>query len=153
MSARSKARKRAIDLLYGADLRELPIWQLLGEEATRALDEPDRRASWEYAKQIVEGVDDNKAEIDRIIAEHAQGWTLDRMPVLDRAIARVGAWEILYNAEVPDGVAISEAVESATVLSTDDSAGFLNGLLAAVARVPKPEAAPHIDLPVGDEGE
>lgn len=153
MSARSKARKRAIDLLYGADLRELPIWQLLGEEATRALDEPDRRASWEYAKQIVEGVDDNKAEIDRIIADHAQGWTLDRMPVLDRAIARVGAWEILYNAEVPDGVAISEAVESATVLSTDDSAGFLNGLLAAVARVPKPEAAPHIDLPVGDEPE
>ncbi|TPW76332.1 transcription antitermination factor NusB [Schumannella soli] len=151
MSARSKARKRAVDILYGADLRELPIWQLLGEEATRALDEPDRRASWEYARQIVEGVADNQAAIDRLIGENAQGWTLERMPVLDRAIARVGVWEILYNAEVPDAVAISEAVESATVHSTDDSAGFLNGLLAAIARLPKPEAAPHIELPVGDD--
>jgi len=133
VSARSKARKRAVDILYGADLRELPIWQLLGEEATRALDEPDRRASWEYARQIVEGVADNQTAIDRLIGENAQGWTLERMPVLDRAIARVGAWEILYNAEVPTAVAIDEAVELAKEYSTDDSGRFVNGVLGKIA--------------------
>jgi transcription antitermination protein NusB len=134
VSARTKARKRALDILYGADLRQLPIAQLLGEEANRALGEPERAASWTYAKQIVEGVEEHADAIDDVIRDHATGWTLDRMPVLDRAIARVAVWEILYNPDVPSAVAISEAVESATVLSTDDSAGFLNGLLAAVAK-------------------
>jgi N utilization substance protein B len=134
VSARSKARKRALDLLYGADLRELPIGDLLAEEATRAAAQPQREGSWPYARQIVEGVADHQSEIDAAIVEHAQGWTLDRMPVLDRTIARIATWELLYNDEVPDAVAISEAVESATVLSTDDSAGFLNGLLGGIAR-------------------
>jgi transcription antitermination protein NusB len=134
MSARSKSRKRALDILFGADLRELPIEQLLAEEATRAAARPERESSWPYAREIVEGVAAHREELDAAIVAHAHGWTLDRMPVLDRAIARIGAWEILYNPEVPDGVAISEAVESATVLSTDDSAGFLNGLLGAIAR-------------------
>lgn len=134
MSARTKARKRAIDLLYGADLRGLPIATLVAEEADRAAGQPDRAASWEYARRIADGVADHVAELDATIEAHAQGWTLARMPVLDRAIARVGAWEILWNDEVPDGVAISEAVDAARTLSTDDSAGFLNGLLAAIAR-------------------
>lgn len=134
MSARTKSRKRALDILFGADLRELPIERLLAEEATRAAARPERESSWPYARQIVEGVAEHRDEIDASIVAHAHGWTLERMPVLDRAIARIGAWEILFNPEVPDGVAISEAVESATVLSTDDSAGFLNGLLAAIAR-------------------
>jgi N utilization substance protein B len=134
MSARSKARKRALDILYGADLRDLPIEQLLADEASRAAARPERGSSWPYARTIVEGVAEHREELDRLIVEHAHGWALDRMPVLDRTIARIGAWEILYNDEVPDAVAIAEAVESATVLSTDDSAGFLNGLLAAIAR-------------------
>ena len=82
----------------------------------------------------MEGVDSHLNELDAAIREHAQGWPLERMPVLDRAIARIGAWEILYNDDVPDGVAIAEAVESASVLSTEDSAGFLNGVLGAIAR-------------------
>jgi len=134
VSSRSKARKRAVDILYGADLRELPIADLLDEESRRAAVATTRETSWPYAREIVAGVDSHIDELDAAIISHAQGWTIDRMPVLDRTIARVGAWEILYNDEVPDGVAISEAVESATVLSTEDSAGFLNGLLGAIAR-------------------
>jgi N utilization substance protein B len=134
MSARSKARKRALDVLYGADLRGLPIDQLLAEEQSRAVARPERESSWPYAREIVTGVADHLDELDATIVENAHGWTLDRMPVLDRTIARIGAWEILHNDEVPDAVAISEAVESATVLSTEDSAGFLNGLLGAIAR-------------------
>jgi N utilization substance protein B len=140
MSARSKARKRALDILFGADLRELPIDQLLAEETTRAVARPERESSWPYARRIVEGVAEHREELDALIIENAHGWTLERMPVLDRAIARIGAWEILYNDEVPDAVAISEAVESATVLSTDDSAGFLNGLLGSIARQKTPAA-------------
>jgi N utilization substance protein B len=134
MSARSKSRKRALDILYGADVRGLPIATLLAEESERAAAQPQRESSWGYARSIVEGVDAHLPELDAAIEHHAEGWTLARMPVLDRAIARLGAWEILYNDEVPDGVAISEAVESATTLSTEDSAGFINGLLGAIAR-------------------
>ena len=134
MSARSKSRKRALDILYGADLRGVPIADLLVEESTRAAEQPQRESSWRYAREIVAGVDEHLLELDATIELHAQGWTLERMPVLDRAITRIGAWEILFNDEVPDGVAIAEAVESATVLSTDDSAGFINGVLGAIAR-------------------
>jgi N utilization substance protein B len=134
VSARSKSRKRAIDILFGADLRELPIAALLDEEAGRAEANPQRESSWPYAREIVEGVDSHLSELDAAIRAHADGWPLERMPVLDRAIARIGAWEILYNDDVPDGVAIAEAVESASVLSTEDSAGFLNGVLGAIAR-------------------
>lgn len=134
MSARTKARKRALDILYGADVRGVPAADLLVEEGRRAADEPQRESSWRYARDIVQGVIDHGDEIDAAILAHAHGWTLQRMPHIDRAIVRIGAWEILHNDEVPEGVAISEAVESATVLSTDDSAGFVNGVLAAIAR-------------------
>jgi len=134
VSARTKARKRALDILFGADVREQPIAAMLDEEAGRAAAQPQRESSWAYAREIVEGVESNLTAIDAAIIEHAQGWTLDRMPALDRAIARLATWEILYNDEVPDGVAIAEAVESATLLSTEDSAGFLNGLLGGIAR-------------------
>jgi len=134
VSARTKSRKRALDILYGADLRRMPIGQLLGEEAERAAARPERASSWEYARRIVEGVDGHLEELDAAIVGHANGWTLGRMPVLDRAIARIAAWEILYNDDVPDGVAIAEAVEAARLMSTEDSAGFLGGLLGAIAR-------------------
>jgi N utilization substance protein B len=134
MSARTKSRKRALDILFGADVRGEPIATMLDEEAGRAAAEPQRESSWAYARELVEGVESNLTAIDAAIVEHAQGWTLERMPALDRAIARLATWEILFNDEVPDGVAIAEAVESATVLSTEDSAGFLNGLLGGIAR-------------------
>ena len=134
MSARTKSRKRALDILFGADLRELPIAGLLDEETARAEADPRRESSWPYARDIVEGVESHLTELDAAIRAHADGWPLERMPVIDRALARIGAWEILYNDEVPDGVAIAEAVESAALLSTEDSAGFLNGVLGAIAR-------------------
>jgi N utilization substance protein B len=133
VSARTKARKRALDILYNADVRQISFAQSLRAEAERAANEPAREASWLYAREIVDGVIDHADEIDELIARLAQGWTLSRMPLVDRAILRIGVWEILHNDAVPDGVAISEAVEAATSLSTDDSAGFINGLLASVA--------------------
>ena len=139
MSSRTKARKRALDILFGADVREQPIAAMLDEEAGRAAAQPQRESSWPYAREIVEGVESNLTAIDDAIIEHAQGWTLERMPALDRAIARLATWEILFNDEVPDGVAIAEAVESATVLSTEDSAGFLNGLLGGIVRSKSPD--------------
>jgi N utilization substance protein B len=134
VSSRSKSRKRALDILFGADVRGVAIAAMLDEEAGRAITQPQRSSSWPYARELVEGVDAHLADIDAEIEAHAQGWPLERMPALDRAIARLATWEILYNEEVPDAVAISEAVESATVLSTEDSAGFLNGLLGGIAR-------------------
>jgi len=134
VSSRTKARKRAVDILYGADLRERPLADALVEESLRATQEPQRESSWVYARQIVAGVDEHLDELDVLIVAHANGWTLDRMPVIDRAIIRLGAWEILHNDEVPDGVAIAEAVQLASELSTDDSGSFVNGVLSAIAR-------------------
>jgi transcription antitermination factor NusB len=134
VSARTKSRKRALDILYGADVRGVALAELLGEEAERAEQQPERASSWPYARELVEGVDAHLESIDQAIEAHAQGWTLARMPALDRAIARLATWEILHNDAVPDGVAIAEAVDFATTLSTDDSPGFLNGVLGAISR-------------------
>ena len=131
MGARSKARKRALDLLYGADVRGESIAAAIAVEDGRAAAEP--KPSWEYARQIVTCVDVHRAEIDELIETYAQGWTIARMPAIDRALIRIGIWEISFNDEVPDGVAISEAVASARSLSTEDSAGFINGLLGRIA--------------------
>ena len=133
MSARSKARKRALDVLYGADVRGESINASLLAEENRHLADPKRGGSWEYASQIVRGIADHGDEIDELIETYAQGWTIDRMPAVDRAIIRIGIWELLFNDDVPDAVAISEAVESATVLSTEDSSSFVNGLLGRIA--------------------
>ncbi len=134
MSARTKARKRAIDLLYGADMREISLNAAIAMEAKRAELQPDREASWAYARQIVEGIAEHGDEIDELIETYSQGWTIGRMPATDRAILRIGIWEILFNDSVPDSVAISEAVEAAGSLSTEDSAGFVNGLLGRIAQ-------------------
>jgi N utilization substance protein B len=135
VGARTKARKRAIDLLYGADLREISLNAAIEMEAKRAENEPDRANSWAYARKIVEGIGEHGDEIDELIETYAQGWTINRMPVTDRAIVRIGIWEILFNDEIPDAVAISEAVEAAKSLSTEDSAGFVNGLLGRIAQM------------------
>jgi N utilization substance protein B len=134
VGARSKARKRALDVLYGADVREESINTALAAEQKRADADPKRANSWLYAREIVVGITEHGDEIDELIETYSQDWTISRMPLVDRAILRIGIWELLFNEEIPDGVAISEAVESATVLSTEDSAGFVNGLLGRIAQ-------------------
>jgi N utilization substance protein B len=134
MSARTKARKRALDILYAADVRQIPVAEALAAEAARAAGEPDRQNSWLYAREIVDGVLENQTEIDETIVSYAQGWSLARMPTIDRALLRIGIWELLYNDEVPASVAISEAVEAAKTLSTDESSGFINGVLGKIAQ-------------------
>lgn len=133
MSARSKARKRALDILFAADVRQATVADVLGDEARRAASEPERESSWLYAREIVDGYIDHSAEIDEAIQTYARGWALERMPSVDRAILRVSVWELLYNRDVPAAAVISEAVELATDLGSDDSPRFVNGLLAAVA--------------------
>ncbi|WP_053383904.1 transcription antitermination factor NusB [Leucobacter celer] len=133
MSARTKARKRALDMLFQADVRDEPVVSIVNAEAKRAAGEPDRAASWLYAREIVDGVTDHRDEIDELIMSYAQGWTLDRMPNVDRALLRLAAWEILFNTEVPAAVAIDEAVELAKEYSTEDSSRFVNGVLGRIA--------------------
>lgn len=134
MGARTKARKRAIDILYSADVRGMPIELALADEAQRAAQEPAREASWLYAREIVDGVVDHGAEIDELIQTYAQGWTLERMPAVDRAILRIAVWELQFNDEVPAAVAIDEAVELAKEFSTDDSGAFVHGVLGRIGR-------------------
>jgi N utilization substance protein B len=125
MAARSKARKRALDVLFEAEVRGEPVLELLAER-TAAADPPVS----DYAAELVRGVHEHASEIDSLLAANARGWTLDRMPAVDRNILRLGAFELLWNESVPDAVAISEAVALASELSTDDSGPFVNGLLA-----------------------
>ncbi|WP_396656462.1 transcription antitermination factor NusB [Microbacterium sp.] len=134
MSARSKARKRALDILFQADVRGDDVATILAAEARRAAGEPARQASWLYARDIVDGVIDNRDEIDEQITTFAKDWPLARMPAVDRALLRIGVWELLYNDEVPAAVAIDEAVELAKEFSTDDSGAFVHGVLARISR-------------------
>jgi N utilization substance protein B len=130
VGARSKARKRALDVLFEADQRGLDAVAVLSERVRRA-DPPVP----EYTVEIVEGVSAQRERIDELLATYAQGWTVDRMPGVDRALLRLSAWELLYNDDVPDAVAIDEAVELARSLSTDESPAFVNGLLARLLAV------------------
>lgn len=130
MGARSKARKRALDVLFEADQRGRDPLALLAERVG-AGDPPVP----EYGVRIVEGVCARQDRIDELISTYAQGWTLERMPAVDRVVLRLGAWELLYNAEVPDAVAIDEAVELARLLSTEESPSFVNGLLARLLEI------------------
>ncbi|MHA3683232.1 transcription antitermination factor NusB [Leucobacter sp. HY1910] len=133
MSARTKARKRALDMLFQADVRAEPIALIVAAESKRAASEPDRAASWLYAREIVDGVTDHREEIDELIVSYAQGWALDRMPHVDRSLLRIASWEILFNDEVPAAVAIDEAIELAKEYSTEDSSRFVNGVLGKIA--------------------
>jgi N utilization substance protein B len=131
MGARSKYRKRAVDVLYEADLRGADAVSLLSER----VGSPDVPPVNDYTIALVEGVTANRARIDELISEHAEGWTLARMPAVDRAVLRLGVYELLWAADVDDAVAISEAVELAKQLSTDDSPRFVNGVLDSIARI------------------
>ncbi|MBB5959114.1 transcription antitermination factor NusB [Actinosynnema sp. CS-041913] len=129
MGARSKARKRAVDVLYEADLRGVDAVTLLAER----VGSPDVPPINDYTISLVEGVTTHRARIDDLISEHAEGWTLQRMPGVDRAVLRTGLYELLWATDVPDAVAIDEAVELAKQLSTDDSPRFVNGVLGRIA--------------------
>ncbi|WP_198348202.1 transcription antitermination factor NusB [Plantactinospora sp. KBS50] len=131
MPARRKARKRALEVLYEADLRgQPPIEVLAGYVERIAQPRPDHLG---YAVRLVEGAAQHLDRIDEIIASYAEGWTLDRMPVVDRNLARIAVYELLYVDEIDDAVAITEAVELAKQMSTDDSPRFLNGMLGRIA--------------------
>lgn len=129
MTARSKARKRALDILYESELRAVDPAATLAERVRLA--EPPVN---DYTIALVEGVDQNRARIDSILAEYAEGWTVDRMPDVDRAVLRLGVFELLWRDDVPDAVAIDEAVELAKLLSTDESPRFVNGVLGRILR-------------------
>jgi N utilization substance protein B len=130
VGARTKARKRALDVLFEADQRGLDAVAVLAERVRRA-DPPVP----EYTVEIVEGVTAHAERIDELLSTYAQGWTIDRMPGVDRALLRLSTWELLFNDGVPDAVAIDEAVELARSLSTDESPAFVNGLLARLLEV------------------
>jgi len=129
VGARTKARKRALDILFESELRAAPLNETLQQRVT-AGDPP----VGEYTVSIVEGVAAHREEIDGLLTRYAEGWTLSRMPAVDRNILRIGAYEVLFVHDVPDEVAVSEAVGLARELSTDESPPFVNGLLAALAR-------------------
>ncbi len=131
MGARTKARKRALDLLFESEQRGVNAQDLL---ARRLADSGDQPPLNEYTALLVEGVVGRWSEINELLSTYSQGWPLERMPAVDRAILRLGAYEVLYG-EVADAVAISEAVGLATALSTDQSPTFVNGLLARIAEV------------------
>jgi len=131
VSARRKARKRALDVLYQADLRDDSIRGTL-EGYLGLLPEP-RPEHLAYTVRLVEGVAGHLDRIDEVISSYAEGWTLDRMPVVDRNLARIAVYEMLHRDDIDDQVAISEAVELAGELSADDSPRFVNGLLGRIA--------------------
>jgi transcription antitermination protein NusB len=131
MPARRKARKRALDVLYEADIRGEDIDKMLASVLARI--ESPQPGHLPYAVSLVEGVAAHADRIDELITTYAEGWSLDRMPIVDRNLARIAVYELLYVDEIDDAVAISEAVELARRLSTDDSPRFLNGILARIA--------------------
>lgn len=132
MAARSKARKRALDILFEADSKSVPVGMVLADQIRRR-EQAGEPAFNEHTVTLVEGVRANADVIDAAINEASRDWTLDRMPMVDRAILRLGTFEIAFCDEVPNAVAISEAVQLATDLSTDESPAFVNGVLGAVA--------------------
>jgi N utilization substance protein B len=136
MGARSKARRRALDILFESDLRGLPTGGTLAARES-VEDRPVRG----YTSTLVRGVAEHADEIDAAIAEHSVDWSLDRMPAVDRNILRIGVYELRYQSELANGIVLSEAVAMAKELSTDDSASFVNGVLAAVLSSGKRETS------------
>jgi len=124
MQPRTKARKHALDILHAADALSRPALEVLADEQI-----PN-----EFTRELVEGVEAHRGELDDLIRSYADRWALERMPIVDRNLLRLGIFELLYRPEIPAGAAINEAVELAKLLSTEDSGRFVNGLLGRVAR-------------------
>ena len=135
LSTRREARERALSLLYEAESKQVEPSAVLAELPV---------APYPYVMDVVRGVEARRARIDELVASHAIGWTVDRMPVVDRALLRMATFELLARPDVPTGVIISEAVELATQYSTEESGRFVNGMLATIATVVRP---PGLDEP------
>jgi len=134
VSARSKARKQALDILFESDIRGSVALDIL--VSRDVIEEgPDARPIREYAREIINGVSEHRRKIDELIATYAQGWDMDRLPAVDRSILRIGIYEIVWANTLPDAVAIDEALTLAKELSTDESAGYIHGVLGKVASI------------------
>ncbi|TDQ01194.1 transcription antitermination factor NusB [Labedaea rhizosphaerae] len=131
MGARSKSRKRAVDVLYEADVRGVDAVSLFSDR----VGDPEVPVLNDYTIKLVEGVTEHRERIDELLTEHAEGWTLARMPKVDLAVLRLGLYELLWADDVPDPVAVDEAVQLAKSLSTDDSPRFVNGVLGRIAGI------------------
>jgi N utilization substance protein B len=134
VSARSKARKQALDILFESDIRGSVALDIL---VSRDVVEegPDARPIREYTREIITGVSEHRRKIDELIATYAQGWDMDRLPAVDRSILRIGIYEIIWAQSLPDAVAIDEALILAQELSTDESAGYIHGVLGKIASI------------------
>ena len=148
---RHQARKRAIDLLFEAEARGLTPAEIAESRSALSQSQSDISPLNPYTVTVARGVTDHTAHIDDLISAHLQGWTLERLPAVDRAILRVAVWELLHAEDVPEPVAVDEAVELAKQLSTDDSPGFVNGVLGQVMLVtPQIRAAAEAVRGAGD---
>jgi N utilization substance protein B len=134
VSARSKARKQALDLLYETDIRGTNLVETLNARDIPA-EGPDARPIRDYTKELVNGVSDNRRKIDELITTYAQGWDMDRLPAVDRNILRLGIYEVLWSTDVPTSVAIDEALILAKELSSDDSSKYIHGVLGRIASI------------------
>ncbi|CAN2199456.1 NusB Transcription termination factor [Candidatus Nanopelagicaceae bacterium] len=134
MSARSKARKQALDLLYETDIRGTNLVETLVARDVPA-EGPDARPIRDYTRELVNGVSDNRRKIDELITTYAQGWDMDRLPAVDRNILRLGIYEILWASAVPTSVAIDEALMLAKELSSDESSKYIHGVLGRIASI------------------
>jgi len=134
VSARSKARKQALDILYESDIRNSEALAIL--ESRDIVEEgPDARPIRQYTRELITGVTANKRKVDELIATYAQGWDMDRLAAVDRNILRLGIFEIIWSDELADGIAIDEAITLAKDLSTEDSATFIHGLLGKISSI------------------
>jgi N utilization substance protein B len=134
VSARSKARKQCLDLLYEGDIRSLAPADLLALREVED-DGPDARPVREYTKELILGIAEHRRKIDELISTYAQGWDMDRLPAVDRNILRLGIYEILWRKDLDDAVAINEALNLAKELSTEDSATYIHGVLGRIASI------------------
>ena len=134
MSARSKARKQALDLLYETDIRGTNLVETLIARDIPA-EGPDARPIRDYTRELVNGVSENRRKIDELITTYAQGWDMDRLPAVDRNILRLGIFEILWSSAIPTSVAIDEALMLAKELSSDESSKYIHGVLGRIASI------------------
>lgn len=134
MTARSKARKQALDILFESDIRQSSAIALL-ESPLIVAEGPDARPIREFARFIVLGVSEHRRKIDELISTYAQGWDMDRLPIVDRNLLRIAIFEILWAQDVPEAVAIDEALTMAAMLSTEESASYIHGVLSRIASI------------------
>jgi len=134
VSARSKARKQTLDLLYEADIRGTAAIDILASRSDDGSD-ADARPIREFTRELIAGISAQKRKIDELISTYAQGWDMDRLPTVDRNILRLAIYELIWTPDLPEGVVINEALELAKQLSTDESASYIHGVLGKISMI------------------